>query len=187
LGTSDEKLSLAKGAGIASGILGVAVLVGPDVFHGASYVWGAVAVIGASCAYGFGGVYSRRFKDLPAMMAATEQVSGAAILLVPLSLGIDHPWTLPAQGLEVWISLAVIALVNTALAYFVYFKMLANVGVTYISLVTLLIPVIALLLGAVFLGETITTRALAGTAIIALGLLAIDGRLIRLPSMRRVR
>lgn len=184
-GTSDEKLSLAKGAGIASGILGVAVLVGPDTFHGASYVWGAVAVIGASCAYGFGGVYSRRFKDLPAIVAATGQISGAAILLVPLSLGIDHPWTLPAQGLEVWISLVVIALVNTALAYFVYFKMLANVGVTYISLVTLLIPVIALLLGAVFLGETITTRALTGTAIIALGLLAIDGRLIRLPSIPR--
>jgi drug/metabolite transporter (DMT)-like permease len=177
-GTDDEKLSWGKIIGIGCGILGVAVLVGPDAFRGASYIWGALAVIGASCCYGFGGVYSRRFKDLPPLVAATGQISGAAILLVPLSLGLDHPWTLPAQGPVIWMSLATIALVNTALAYFVYFKMLANVGVTYISLVTLLIPPIALLLGAAFLGESVTLQSLAGMAIIALGLLTIDGRLL---------
>jgi drug/metabolite transporter (DMT)-like permease len=177
-GTDDEKLSWGKIIGIGCGILGVAVLVGPDAFRGASYIWGALAVIGASCCYGFGGVYRRRFKDLPPLVAATGQISGAAILLVPLSLGLDHPWTLPAQGPVIWMSLATIALVNTALAYFVYFKMLANVGVTYISLVTLLIPPIALLLGAAFLGESVTLQSLAGMAIIALGLLTIDGRLL---------
>jgi len=158
----------------------VVVLVGPDVFRGAGYIWGALAVIGASCAYGFGGVYSRRFKDLPPLQAATGQITGAAIILLPLSLAADHPWTLPMPGWQVWASLLVIALVNTALAYFVFFKMLATVGVTYISLVTFLIPVIALLLGAWFLGEGVTAQALAGMAIIALGLAAIDGRLFEL-------
>jgi drug/metabolite transporter (DMT)-like permease len=179
-GTEDEKLSWAKTIGIVLGILGVVVLVGRDAFAGASHVWGALAVIGASCAYGFGGVYSRRFKGLPPMQAATGQITGGAILLVPLSLVIDRPWTLAMPSLQAWASLLAIALVNTALAYFVYFRLVATAGVTFISLVTLLIPVIALLLGAVFLDESITLQTLAGTAIIALGLLTIDRRLLRL-------
>jgi drug/metabolite transporter (DMT)-like permease len=178
-GTDDEKLSWGKIAGIVLGIVGVAVLVGRDAFAGASYIWGALAVIGASCAYGFGGVYSRRFKDLPPMQAATGQITGGAILLLPLSLLVDHPWSLPMPGWPVWASLLAIALVNTALAYFVYFKMVATVGVTYISLVTFLIPIIALLLGAAFLDESVTAQALGGMAIIALGLAAIDGRLLK--------
>ena len=181
-GTDDEKLSWGKIAGIVLGIMGVMVLVGRDAFAGASYIWGAAAVIGAPCAYGFGGVYSRGFKDLPPMQAATGQITGGAILLLPLSLLADHPWTLPMPGGAVWASLLAIALVNTALAYFVYFKMVASVGVTYISLVTFLIPIIALMLGAAFLHESVTAQALSGTAIIALGLAAIDGRLIRLLS-----
>jgi drug/metabolite transporter (DMT)-like permease len=180
VGTDDEKLSLGKIAGIVLGIIGVVVLVGPEAFAGARYLWGALAVVGASCAYGFGGVYSRRFKDLPPLQAATGQITGGALLLLPLSLIVDHPWTLPMPGWHVWASLLAIALVNTALAYFVYFKMVASVGVTYISLVTFLIPIIALMLGAVFLNESVTAQALSGMAIIALGLAAIDGRLLRL-------
>ena len=184
-GTEDEKLSWAKSAGIALGILGVAVLVGPDAFGGGSSVWGELAVVAASCAYGFGGVYSRRFKDLPPLVAATGQVSGGAVILLPLSLLVDYPWHLPMPDAGVWSSLLAIALVNTALAYFVYYRMLASAGVTYISLVTFLIPVIALFLGAAFLGEHVTLQALAGMAVIALGLAAIDGRLLRLRGLRR--
>lgn len=178
-GTHDEKLSLGKALGIAFGIVGVIVLVGPAAFQGASAIWGELAVIAASCAYGFGGVYSRRFKDLTPLVAATGQITGGTILLIPLSLWIDHPLTLPMPSGAVWASLAAIALINTALAYVVYFRMLATVGVTYISLVTFLIPVIALLLGAVFLGESVTLQALAGMAIIALGLASTDERLFK--------
>jgi drug/metabolite transporter (DMT)-like permease len=184
-GTDDEKLSAGKIIGIALGIAGVAVLVGPAAFRGASYIWGAVAVTGASCAYAFGGVYSRRFKDLPPLQAAAGQITGGAILLVPLSLAVDRPWTLAVPGWEIWASLLVIALVNTALAYVVYYRMLASAGVTYISLVTFLIPVVALLLGAAFLGESVTIQALAGMAVIAMGLAAIDGRLLPLARARR--
>ena len=177
-GTHDEKLSPGKIAGIALGVLGVAVLVGRDAFAGGSEVLGELAVIAASCTYAFGGVYSRRFTDLPPLIAAAGQITGATILLSPLSLLADHPWALPLPGWQVWTSLLVIALVNTALAYVVYFKMLATAGVTYVSLVTFLIPVIALLLGASFLGESVTLQALAGMAIIALGLATINGRLL---------
>jgi drug/metabolite transporter (DMT)-like permease len=182
--THDEKLSWAKTVGIALGVAGVIVLVGPQAFAGGSYVWGELAVVGASCVYAFGGVYSRRFKDLAPLVAATGQVTGGAAILVPLSLVIDHPWNLPVPDTGIWASLLAIALINTALAYFVYYRMLASVGVTYISLVTFLIPVIALLLGAVFLGEGVTAQALAGMAVIAAGLAAIDGRMLGLRSLK---
>jgi len=178
-GTEDEKLSWGKTTGIACGILGVMVLVGPDAFRGAANLWGEMAVVAASCSYGFGGVYSRRFKDLPPLLAATGQTTGAAVLLAPLSLLIDHPWVLPHPSGAVLISLLAIALINTALAYVVYYRILAGAGVTYVSLVTFLIPVVALFLGAVFLKESITSWVLAGMAIIAIGLVAIDGRLIK--------
>ena len=176
-GTEDEKLSAGKAVGIALGILGVIVLVGPGVLGGGGAIWGELAVIVASCSYGFGGVYSRRFRDLSPLQAATGQMTGATILLIPLSLLLDRPWTLAGPDLDVWAAWLAIALVNTALAYVVYYRMVATVGVTYISLVTFLIPVIALFLGAAFLDERVSLQALAGMAIIALGMAATDERL----------
>jgi len=178
-GTDDEKLSAGKAIGIVLGILGVIVLVGPGVLSGGGAIWGELAVITASCSYGFGGVYSRRFRDMSPLQAATGQMTGATVLLIPLSLLIDRPWTLPVPHLNVWAAWLAIALVNTALAYVLYYRMIANVGATYISLVTLLIPPIALLLGAAFLGESVSLQALAGMAIIALGLAATDERLLK--------
>jgi drug/metabolite transporter (DMT)-like permease len=103
-------------------------------------------------------------------------MTGATIVLLPLSLLLDRPWTLPVPQAGVWAAWLAIALVNTALAYVVYYRMVATVGVTFISLVTFLIPVIALFLGAAFLDESVTLQAMAGMAIIALGLAATDER-----------
>ncbi|HVW74741.1 MAG TPA: DMT family transporter [Rhizomicrobium sp.] len=183
-GTHDEKLSAGKVIGIVFGILGVVVLVGQDAFSGASLLWGEMAVIAASCVYGFAGVYSRRFKELKPLVAATGQVTGAAVILAPLSLLIDRPWEFAPPSGAVWASLLTIALVNTALAYVFYYRMLAIAGVTYISLVTFLIPIMALLLGVAFLHEAITLRALAGMVLIAMGLVAMEARLFRRPSSR---
>ena len=177
--TEDEKLSPGKALGIVFGLMGVVVLVGPTAFQGASAVWGQLAVIASSFLYGLGGVYSRRFKDMSPLQAATGQMTGATLLLIPLSLLIDRPWNLAMPHLDVWAAWLAIALVNTALAYVVYYRMVANVGVTYISLVTFLIPIIALFLGSMFLDESVSWRALAGMAIIALGLAATDERLFR--------
>ena len=183
-GTDDEKLSAGKAIGIALGLLGVIVLVGPGALRGGGAFWAQLAVIAASCSYGFGGVYSRRFKDMSPLQAATGQMTGATVLLIPLSLLIDRPWTLAMPQLDVWAAWLAIALVNTALAYVLYYRMIANVGATYMSLVTLLIPPIALLLGAAFLDESVTLQALAGMAIITLGLAATNERLFRRRSIR---
>lgn len=182
-GTDDEKLSAGKAIGIALGIAGVVVLVGPGMLGGAGDIWAQLAVIASSCSYGFGGVYSRRFKDMSPLQAATGQMTGATVLLIPFSLLIDHPWSLAIPPLDVWAAWLVIALVNTALAYVLYYRMIANVGATYMSLVTLLIPPIALLLGAVFLDEAVTLQAVTGMAIIGLGLAATNERLFKRPSI----
>jgi len=185
-GTHDEKLSWAKVVGIACGILGTVVLVGHAAFAGDSEAWGEAAVIAASLVYGFGGVYSRRFHDMPPLVAATGQITGGAALLVPVALVVDRPWQIAMPGWPAWAALVAMALFNTALAYVVYYRLLARTGATFVSLCTFIIPPLALMLGAVMLGEAITLQAIAGMAIIALGLAAIDGRLLkRLLSGRR--
>jgi drug/metabolite transporter (DMT)-like permease len=96
---------------------------------------------------------------------------------LPIAVVVDRPWTLPAPDLHVWAALAGIALLSTALAYMLYFRILATVGATNLLLVTFLLPISALLLGVLALGETITVRALVGMLLIGAGLAAIDGRI----------
>jgi drug/metabolite transporter (DMT)-like permease len=176
--TRDEKFSPGKIAGVLCGFLGVLALIGPVAFDAgaASGVGGEVAVLAASMVYGFAGVYSRGFKGMPPIQAATGQLTAATLILLPFSLVIDRPWQLPVPGWQVWAAWLAIALISTALAYIVYYKLLATAAVTNVTLVTLLLPVNALLLGALFLGEQITGQSLAGMALICLGLVTIDGR-----------
>ena len=177
--THDEKFAAGKALGVAFGFVGVGVLVGPDAITGSDELWGELAVALASCVYAFAAVYSRRFTGLPALQAATGQITGGAVILLPLSLLIDHPWTYPMPGWEVWGSFAMIALANTAFAYFIYYKLIATTGVTFVSLCTFIIPPLALVLGAVALHEHIALNAIIGMAVIALGLAVNDGRLIK--------
>ena len=102
LWTSDEKLSASKLGGVGLGIAGVALLIGPDAIalgFGPS-VWGQVAVLGAALSYAFAAVFARRFARLgvapPA--AATGQLMGSSLILIPLALWIDRPWAAPAPS-----------------------------------------------------------------------------------------
>jgi drug/metabolite transporter (DMT)-like permease len=176
--TSDDRMTPGKIMAVIVGFIGVGVLVGPDALAGNSQALGELAVALASCMYAFGAVYTRRFKGLAPLVAATGQLTGATAILLPLSLVIDRPWTFAMPGWAVWASFAVIALANTAFAYFIYYKLLARAGVTFISLCTFIIPPLALVLGALALQEAIALNALIGMGIIALGLAVNDGRLI---------
>lgn len=177
--TQDDRLTAGKVLAVIVGFVGVGVLVGPDALAGNSEAVGELAVATAAFVYAFAAVYSRRFKGLTPLLAATGQISAATLILLPLSLAIDRPWHYPMPGWNIWASFAAIALANTAFAYLIYYKLLARAGVTFISLCTFIIPPLALLLGAVALHESITTGALIGMAVIALGLAVNDGRLIR--------
>ena len=138
-------------------------------------VWGQLACLGAALSYAFAGVYGRRFRRMgiaPAE-AAAGQVTASAVLILPIMLVVDQPWTLSAPpSLTVWLALAGLALLSTALAYVLYFRILAAAGATNLLLVTFLIPVPAILLGAAVLGEQLEPRHFAGMALIGLGLAA---------------
>jgi len=177
--THNEKINWNKGIGVLCGFTGVAVLIGPSVIAsiGGSDVMGEVACLCAALTYGFAGIYGRRFKAIPALKVATGQITGSTLVLIPLTAVIDHPWTLPmpsAHAFEAWVGISVF---STALAYMIYFRILAVAGATNLMLVTFLLPISALLLGAFFLGESITLPAIGGMVLIGMGLIAIDGRL----------
>ena len=113
------------------------------------------------------------------MATATGQVIASSIILLPLVLVIDRPWTLPAPGWDAIAALIGVAAISTAFAYFLYFPILASAGATNLLLVTFLIPISAILLGTAFLSEALLPRQIAGMALIGLGLSLIDGRLWR--------
>jgi drug/metabolite transporter (DMT)-like permease len=94
---------------------------------------------------------------------------------------VDHPWTLAMPHAMTWGAVLGVGLLSTALAYVLYFCILAAAGATNLLLVTFLIPVSAILLGALVLGEVLQPRHLLGMTLIGAGLAAIDGRLFHLP------
>jgi drug/metabolite transporter (DMT)-like permease len=98
-------------------------------------------------------------------------------MALPIALALDRPWTARPSP-PVWVALLALGLLTTAVGFWLYFRLLSSVGATNVMLVTLLIPVTALLLGALVLDEPVTPTALAGLALIGAGLLAIDGRLL---------
>lgn len=180
--TADEKLTTNRMAGVVIGIAGVAVMIGPSVLgHVGGDLAGELAVLAAAVSYAFAGIFGRRFKrmGLAPIMPAAGQVTASAILLLPFALLIDQPWTLPAAGLETWAALLGLALLSTAVAYLLFFRILATAGATNLMLVTILIPPSAILLSALVLGEQLAFRHLVGLVLIGLGLAAIDGRLWR--------
>lgn len=177
--THDEKISSGRMGGILIGFIGVAVIIGLDSLGGlGTNTLAQFAVLGAALSYAFAGVFGRRFKSMgsPPLVTATGQVTASTLMLIPLALFVDQPWTLAMPGFSVWAAIVGLALVSTALAYIIYFRILATAGATNLLLVTFLIPISAILLGVVFLGETLAGKDVVGMGLICIGLAAIDGR-----------
>ena len=176
--THDEKLRWNKAVGIAVGFVGAAIVIGGDVLEGlgSQDLIGELICLAASVSYAFSGVYSRHFHHLAPLKVATAQVTAGALILLPIALVVDQPWTLPMPSAPVWGSLLGIALMGTALAYLLFFRIVGRIGASNMSLVAFLQPVSALLLGWIGLGEIVSWQALAGMGVIALGMALIDGR-----------
>jgi drug/metabolite transporter (DMT)-like permease len=178
--TADEKLTGRRVAGVLVGLAGVVVMIGPDALAGlGANVLAQLAVLGAAVSYAFAGIYGRRFKALGVspIQTAAGQVTASTVMLLPIALLVDQPWTLALPGLQVWAAILGIAVLSTAFGYVLYFRILATAGATNVLLVTFLNPVTAILLGTVVLGERLELRHGLGMALIGLGLAAIDGRL----------
>jgi drug/metabolite transporter (DMT)-like permease len=180
--TADERMSPGKVAGVALGFAGVAVTMGVGSLDGiGGSVVAQLECLGATLCYGLAGVYARRFKAMgvPPVAVATGQLTAATLVMLPLVLLFEPPWHAALPTAQAWAALAGLALVCTSFAYILYFRLLASAGATNSLLVTFLIPISAILLGALLLGEQLEARHFAGMALIGLGLAAIDGRLLR--------
>jgi drug/metabolite transporter (DMT)-like permease len=180
--TSDEPMTGRRLAGVLVGLAGVAVMLGGAALRAFDAgVAAQLAVMAAALSYAFAGVFGRRFKTMGVAPIATAagQVTASSLVLVPLMLAVDRPWSLPVPSSSAVLSLLGLALVSTAFAYILFFRLLARAGATNTGLVTFLIPVSAILFGTALLNETLEVRQIAGMALIGAGLLLIDGRILR--------
>lgn len=177
--TEDDRLTWNRLAGVILGIVGTAVMIGPGIVAGlGGPVWAKLALLGTALSYGFASVFARRFRGLPPQVVATGQLTASTIVMVPVVLVWSGPSGLFVASMPVWASVLGLALLATAFAYILFFGLIRSAGATNASLVTLIVPVSAILLGALFLGERLEWFEMAGMALIAAGLLVIDGRLI---------
>lgn len=178
--TSDERLSATKFFGIALGFVGVAVLIGPDALNGLSgSTLAMLAVLGGTISYGCAGVFGKRFASLDPIQSSTGQLSMSCLLILPLVMLFDGTafLNIPSQT-TIW-SVIALAIACTAFAYVLFFKILKIYGAVNVSLVTLLVPVSALILGTILLNERLNLMQFAGMMLILAGLLVIDGRLFK--------
>lgn len=181
--TGDEKVSGGRLVGVMLGFVGVVFMMGPEALeHPGTHTLAQLAVLGAAVSYACAGIFGRRFRSLGCspLLAATGQTTASSLVLIPLALLLERPWTMPLPAMEAWGAILALALFSTVLAYILYFRILATAGATNLLLVTFLIPVTAMLLGTLILGEPLESKHLAGMGCIGLGLVAIDGRPVRL-------
>ena len=180
--TTDEKINPRRLLGVLTGMGGVGLMMGLDSMESSGFhLLGQSAILLAAFSYGLAGVYGKRFAQLeiPPLATATGQLCASSMILIPLTLWIDQPWTMTIPSIEWMGSLLGIALLSTALAYVIYFRLLKTAGATNLLLVTLLIPVSAIILGVFLLDESLEPQHLSGMAVISLGLLIMDVRLLQ--------
>lgn len=179
-GFGDERLTARRVVGVVIGLIGVVILRGPGVAQSDNQAIGMLLCLAAALSYGFSGLWGRRkLKGVPPITSATCQLICSSSVMAVIAGAVERPWTLPMPTLATWAALIGLALLGTALAYIVFFTILARAGATNVMLVTLLIPVTAILLGVLILREPLSVNEIAGALIIAASLLVIDGRVLQ--------
>lgn len=168
-----------KLSGVLIGLTGVAILVGLDALSGTSVAMaaGMLAILGGALSYGFSGLWGRRLKTYPAPISAASQLLCSSILMLPIAAVSDRFWTLPMPSQGALLAILALGILSTAIAYILFFEIMRSAGALNVMLVTLLIPFTSIALGALYLGETLSARQMAGATVIGLSLLVIDGRL----------
>lgn len=172
--TADERLTPVKAAGVGLGFAGVVVMmVGEDL---GGELLAILACLGAALSYGVAGVWGRRFKaaGVTPLQTAAGVVTCSAVILTPVWLAVDRPWALGWPGWSPVLAVVALAVLSSAVAYLIFFRILAQAGATAISLVTFLIPFSAAGLGWLVLGERLEARHFAGLALILGGLALME-------------
>jgi len=186
----DEKLHARRVVGVVTGLIGVIILHGQDL-HGQGVQGqdlgfqsgegvGILLCLAAAFSYGLSALYARRkLSNSPPLATATFQLLASALMMTVVAAVVERPWQLPMPGVTTWLAMIGLSALSTALAYIVFFQILRRSGSTNVMLVTLLIPVTAILLGYLVLGESISLREIIGALVIGSALLLMDGRVLK--------
>ncbi|MBM1688365.1 DMT family transporter [Sulfitobacter geojensis] len=178
---ADERITARKAIGVGLGFAGVAMAIGLENLRSFDLrSLAQLAVIGGTISYALASVWARkRLAGQPPQVAAAGMVTGSTLIMLPLAWMVEGPLTLNLQT-DTMVAIGYYALIGTALAYLLYYRVLAMAGSGNLMLVTLLIPPFAIVLGGLVLQETLRAAAYGGFALLALGLLVLDGRIWRL-------
>ena len=181
----DERLSFRKVVGVSLGFAGVLAAIGPSALEGFDFrSLAQFAVLGGTFCYACAGLWARiNLSDLPAEVAAAGMLTGSSVILVPAALWLEG---LPSLDLAAatWGAIGYSSVISTGLAYLLYYRILAAAGSANLLFVTLMIPPIAIALGAAVRGEALGNAAVLGLALLATGLAVLDGRALK--AIRRV-
>lgn len=176
-GFGEEQLLPRRIAGVVMGLAGVVILRGQSLEIASGQSLGILLCLLATISFGFSALWAKRnMVGLPPLGAATFQLMMSSVMMGVLSLTIEQPWHLPMPGLASWLAVIGIAVLSTAIGFIIFFKIIARSGPSNVMLVTLLVPISAILFGRVFLGEVIVAREYIGAIIIGAALLVMDGR-----------
>ncbi|WP_407146468.1 DMT family transporter [Bradyrhizobium sp. ORS 86] len=175
----EEKAQPRRIAGVVAGVIGVAVLHGDALGIESRQGIGILLCLAGAFSYGLAALVSRRLPShVQPLGTATFQMIASAAMMAVVAGVVERPWLLPMPHPATWLAVLGLAALSTASAYIVFFQILQRSGATNVMLVTLLIPVTAILLGYLMLGEPISPREVIGALMIASALLLIDGRVL---------
>jgi drug/metabolite transporter (DMT)-like permease len=176
----EETLHVRRIAGVVAGLIGVIILQGGAFGWESGQGLGILLCLAAAFSYGLSALLARRLlSNSPPLGTATFQLLASAAMMTAVAGLVERPWQLPMPGAVTWSAVIGLAALSTALAYIVFFQILRRSGATNVMLVTLLVPVTAILLGSLVLGEQISSREIAGALVIGSALLLIDGRVLK--------
>ncbi|MGA6113412.1 MULTISPECIES: EamA family transporter [Agrobacterium] len=175
-----EPVSGRKLFGTIAGMTGVCLIIGVEALSGAGEaIWSQLAVLTAAFSYACAAIFSKNFKGLDPIMPAAGSLICGAVLLLPVSLIVDRPWTLSPSAASLT-ALVCLSVFSTALAFMIYFRLMQTLGsVGTTSQAYLRVPV-GVAIGMAFLGEMPTPAMWVGLVCVIAGVLAMT-----LPSRRR--
>jgi drug/metabolite transporter (DMT)-like permease len=182
----EEKLHVRRIAGVMTGLVGVIILQGGGLdgktlgFESGQGI-GMLLCLAGAFSYGLSALLARWvLSNSPPLGTATFQLLASTVMMIPVAGFVERPWQLPMPGATTWLAVIGLAALSTALAYIVFFQILRRSGATNVMLVTLLIPVTAILLSYLVLGEQISSREMLGALVIGSALLLVDGRVLEM-------
>ncbi len=176
----DEKLTKNRALGVALGFAGVATAIGLQALQNFDIrSLAQLAVLAGAVSYAFAGAWARKtLGDQDPMVNAAGMLTGSTLIMVPLAWSIDGPFDLSLAPVT-WGAILYYAAISTALAYLLYYRVLAMAGAGNLLLCTLIIPPVAITLGALVRDESLKPDAFLGFALLGLGLLFLDGRILQ--------